>query len=104
MKIENNGSTPITPKRTDSVQSTTRRDLNQTSRTSQAAGKDRAEVTENARLLAKARTAMDSLDEVESERLELLKQQIANGNYEIPVEELAKRLLAKNNLINNSGV
>jgi flagellar biosynthesis anti-sigma factor FlgM len=55
-------------------------------------------VTESARLLAKARAELDSAEEVENERIQMLKQQIASGNYEIPVDELAKRLLAKRSL------
>ena len=94
MKIENSGMTPISPKRTDSIQSSDKKSASSSARVS-ISGKDRAEVTESARLLAKARTELENADGAENERLEMLKQQVQSGNYEIPVEELAKRLLAK---------
>jgi flagellar biosynthesis anti-sigma factor FlgM len=97
MKIENNGTSPVPPKRTDGVQPNGKTGPGQPVR-STIAGKDRAEVTESARLLAKARAELDSAEEVENERIQMLKQQIASGNYEIPVDELAKRLLAKRSL------
>ncbi len=101
MKIENTGSMPVTPKRTEGVQSSSKKTPVQGTRPTGEA-KDRAEVTESARLLAKARAALDKVNpdnagDVESERVEILKQQIENGNYQIPVEELAKRLLSRRN-------
>ncbi len=94
MKIENNGSQPVAPRWTDSVQGASKKDAGQGVRPA-ASGTDRAEVTENARLLAKARAALENGADVESERVAMLKQQIESGNYQIPVEELAKRLLAR---------
>jgi flagellar biosynthesis anti-sigma factor FlgM len=102
MKIENNGSTPVSPKKVDNVSSAGKKTPLQ--RTANAeVGKDRAEVTENARLLAKARASLDSLDGAENERLDMLRREIESGNYQIPVEDLARRLYAKHNLISNSG-
>lgn len=102
MKIENNGSTPVSPKKVDSVSSAAKKSSLQ--RTSSAAvGKDRAEVTENARLLAKARASLDNIQDVESERIEMLRREIENGSYQIPVEDLARRLAARRDLIIDRG-
>lgn len=93
MKIDNNGLTPVSSQRTDGIQPASKKNAGQVNRTS-ISGKDRAEVTDSARLFAKARASLESAQEVENERLDMLKQQIQSGNYEVPVEELAKRLLS----------
>ncbi len=97
MKIENNGSMPVAPKRTDNVQAASKKDSSQGVRPA-TSGTDKAEVTESARLLAKARAALENSDDVESERVAMLKRQVESGNYQVPVEELAKRLLARRTL------
>ena len=94
MKIENNGMTPITPKRTEASQGVDRKDTK--GEVSAASGnKDRAELSENARLLAKARASLEELSEVERERVERLREQIESGTYTVPVEDLAKRLVSR---------
>ncbi len=99
MKIDNNGTAPISPKRTEGVNATGKKYPVPGSPTS-ISGKDRAEVTGSARMLAKARAALEnagleSSDEVENDRIEMLRQQVQNGNYQIPVEDLARRLIAR---------
>lgn len=95
MKIENNGMQPVSPnKRTDSVSSTKKNSTTGETR-SVLAGKDRAEVTESARLLAKARVELESSPEVENARVEALRGQVERGEYEIPYEDLARRLLPR---------
>jgi len=101
MKIENNGSMPVTPKRIEGVQPASKKTPIQGIHPT-ATSKDHAEVTDSARLLAKARAALEgvnteNVDDVDSKRVEILKQQIESGNYQIPVEELAKRLLSRRN-------
>jgi flagellar biosynthesis anti-sigma factor FlgM len=94
MKIENTGSTPVNPQRTENVQPANKKPASQEVRPV-ASGKDRAEVTESARLLAKARAALENSGDVENERVAMLKKQVESGNYEIPVDELAKRLATR---------
>ncbi len=55
--------------------------------------KDRAELSEQARILAKARHALNESQEVRNERIEQLRQQIEGGTYNIPLEALANHLL-----------
>ena len=94
MKIENNGMTPITPKRTEGSQAVDRKD-NRGEVNATGGYKDRAELSDNARLLAKARASLEELSEVERERVERLRDQIDSGTYTIPVEDLAKRLVSR---------
>jgi flagellar biosynthesis anti-sigma factor FlgM len=94
MKIENNGLTPLSANRPEPAKRVEKN--NSLKGASPAAsGLDKAEMSENARLLAKARAALGNVDEVDSERLSLLKQQIENGDYTMHVSELARKLAAK---------
>jgi anti-sigma28 factor (negative regulator of flagellin synthesis) len=63
-------------------------------------GKDAAVLSERARLLARARLALEETGqdaglEVREERVRLLQEQVANGNYQVPVEALVKKLYAR---------
>ncbi|MCX8023705.1 MAG: flagellar biosynthesis anti-sigma factor FlgM [Thermanaerothrix sp.] len=58
-----------------------------------SSSKDRAELSEQARMLAKARSALNETPEVQNERIEQLRQQIEAGTYTIPFEALAGHLL-----------
>lgn len=94
MRIENNGLQPLSAKPTENATPIERREeLNETE--SVRAGQDKVEMSENARLLAKARAALGNTEIADSERLELLKQQIGSGDYTIQVGELARKLMAK---------
>ena len=94
MRIENNGLQPLSAKPTENATPIERREeLNETE--SVRAGQDKVEMSENARLLAKARAALGNTEEVESERLAMLKQQVQSGDYTVQVGELARKLLAK---------
>jgi len=94
MKIENSGIQNVSPKKTDGIRSTDKKKASVDARPS-ILGKDHAEVTENARLLAKARASLENSSESEDARLNDLKQQIQDGSYQVPFEELAKRLSSK---------
>ena len=94
MKIENNGINPLTPKRPEATgrveKKTDSKDVH-----SVRGGQDKAEMSENARLLAKARAALGNVEDVDSERLALLKQQIESGDYTVQVSELARKLAGR---------
>jgi flagellar biosynthesis anti-sigma factor FlgM len=94
MKIENNGITPLSAKRPDATSRVEKKDSPKEAN-SVRSGQDKAEMSENARLLAKARAALGNVDNADPERLALLKQQITNGDYTIQVGELARKLVAK---------
>lgn len=94
MRIENTNLTPLSAKPAESATPVERREaLSETE--SVRTGRDKVEMSENARLLAKARTALGNVEETESERLALLKQQVESGDYTVQVGELARKLMAK---------
>jgi negative regulator of flagellin synthesis FlgM len=62
-------------------------------RASSLSGKDQASFSERARLLAKMRTRLEETPDVRSDLVSNLKDKIASGNYEVPIQELVKRLI-----------
>jgi len=93
MKVENNPIAPMSSQGTDAAQRVDKKvyssEVNKTEQ-----GRERAVVSENGRLLSKARTAMESSpDEVENTRLEMLRNDIKSGDYSIQVEEVARRMV-----------
>ncbi len=94
MKIENNGIQPLAANRSEAANRVEKKG-NLKNANVVAAGTDRAEMSENARLLAKARVSLDHVDERDAERLALLKQQIESGDYTVQVSELARKLVSK---------
>lgn len=94
MKIENTSMSPLSSKPTESTKRVEKKDSLQNARSIHA-GQDKAEMSENARLLAKARAALGNVDETESEQLIALRKQIESGDYTVQVNELARKLVAK---------
>ncbi len=94
MRIENTNLQPLSAKPAETATPIERRDdVGETE--SARAGQDRVEMSETARLLAKARTTLGSTEDVNAERVALLKQQIESGDYTVQVGELARKLLAR---------
>jgi flagellar biosynthesis anti-sigma factor FlgM len=94
MKIENNGISPLTPKPTNP---THRADAKTSSQGVRPAGQsyDRTELSENARLLARSRAAVDGVEDgPESAQVQKLRSQVQDGSYQVQVETIAKRLMA----------
>jgi flagellar biosynthesis anti-sigma factor FlgM len=50
-------------------------------------------VSERARLLAKARVSLNETPDVRSEKVDTLREKIETGNYPVPYDELARRLM-----------
>jgi flagellar biosynthesis anti-sigma factor FlgM len=94
MKIENNSLTPLSANRTEAANRVEKKN-NLKNANPLGGGQDKAEMSENARLLAKARVALGNVEETDSERLALLKQQIESGDYTVQVSDLARKLVAK---------
>lgn len=93
MKIENNPMLPLSAKPTETAKEIEKKeDLNEVATV--RSGQDRLEMSDNARLLAKARTALGSVSDVNSDRVSQLKEQVANGSYTVRIGDLAKRLLS----------
>jgi flagellar biosynthesis anti-sigma factor FlgM len=57
--------------------------------------KDKADFSERARLLSKARAAFDDTPSVNEKRVNELKELIRSDQYEIPFEELARKMASR---------
>ena len=94
MKIDNNGISPLTPKHTDPTQRPERKPVNgEVSSVNQ--NRDKAELSDNARLLSKARTALESVPDVRAEKVAQVSQQVQNGDYTVRPEEIARRMIGR---------
>jgi flagellar biosynthesis anti-sigma factor FlgM len=94
MKIENSGIQALNTRPAETptriAKKEARKDVN-----ALQTGQDKAEMSENARLLARARTELGNVEETSPERLESLRQEIQSGEYTVQVNELARKLVAK---------
>ncbi|MDL1909801.1 flagellar biosynthesis anti-sigma factor FlgM [Chloroflexi bacterium CFX6] len=95
MKIENANLSPLSSKPADAARRVERKDSPKDVSSSVRAGQDTAEMSEEARLLAKARAALGSVEETDAERLAALRKQIESGDYTVQVSELARKLIAR---------
>ena len=94
MKIENNGISALTSKPTDPAQ---RMEKKTSSQGVKPAGQsyDRTELSENARLLARSRAAVDGVEDLpESDQVQKLRGQVQDGSYQVQLESIVKRLIA----------
>jgi flagellar biosynthesis anti-sigma factor FlgM len=58
-------------------------------------GKDRASFSERAKELAKARSLLEDAPDVRADKVNGLRQQVESGAYQVPVDELVKRLMER---------
>lgn len=58
-------------------------------------GSDRAIFSSDAQILGKAMDELKNAEDVRGSRIEEIRQKIANGEYQINYDELAKRLATK---------
>ncbi len=95
MKIENSNLSPLSSKHTESARRAEKKESSKNTPVVRA-GQDKVEMSEDARLLAKARLALNSVnDEQDDERISALREKIESGDYTIRVTELARKLAAK---------
>ena len=94
MKIENTNLSPLSSKPTESAKRVEKKDSLKDVRSARA-GQDKVEMSEDARLLAKARAALGSAEKVNEEKIVALRGQIQSGDYTVQVHELARKLAAK---------
>ncbi len=101
MKVDNNGLNRLSRNETEGTTP-----LERNSNSSETAsnvdglsGKDKATLSDRARLLAKARVAMDETPETRTEKVNQLRDDIQTGNYQIPHAEVVKRLLSQVRMI-----
>lgn len=98
MKIENTNLSPLSSKPAESAKRIEKKDALKDAR-SVRTGQDKVEMSEEARLLAKARAALGNVEEAntadETGKLATLRGQIESGDYTVQVNELARKLAAK---------
>jgi flagellar biosynthesis anti-sigma factor FlgM len=94
MKIENNPINPLSTNKTDGSASV-KGSQHANENAPVANAKDKAELSERARLLGKARTALDTTSDVDQSKVESLQNQIKSGDYKIPLDNLAQKLLTR---------
>lgn len=91
MKIENNHLNPLQTNKPEAAQPL-EKPQKPVEHAKVAPQKDTLEVSEKARLLSKARAAVDGVEEARSQKVENLKNLVNSGEYKVQHEEVAKRL------------
>jgi flagellar biosynthesis anti-sigma factor FlgM len=71
----------------------------QGSRVQGAGASDRADLSDRARLLAKARTSFQNTPDINQEKVADVKKRVDSGTYSIPTDQLVRRLLHRLNQI-----
>src|SRR5690349_2553106 len=94
MKIENNSLSPLSSKPTESTKRVEKKETVKDAHSIRG-GQDKVEMSENARLLAKARLALGNADDADAEKVAALRAKIESGDYTVQVTELARKLAAK---------
>lgn len=93
MKIENSGIPEIERRKINQISSNKTSGYAQTSQSTGSTKTDQAELSKEALLLAKALSAPAGTDKAHLEKIDTLRKQIESGEYKIPYDELAKKIL-----------
>lgn len=94
MKVENNSLNSVSANQADRIRQAEKTPNAENSQ--QVSGsKDRAELSEQARTLTKAKDAFKSSPAADTERVNRIKEQVENGTYTVPVEKLAEAMLSR---------
>lgn len=73
----------------------TKADPSSRSSSAEGRGEDRVELSERARALLVASDSIDTLQQIRSDKVESLKQSIKNGDYYVPGQKIAERILGE---------
>lgn len=96
MKIENNNISNANFNKTEATNQVEKQNAAASSNnTAAVSNKDKAELSDNAKLLSKARVALNETPEVDQAKVDDLKAKIQKGEYNIPYENLAEKMYAK---------
>jgi negative regulator of flagellin synthesis FlgM len=95
MKIENNNINASSFNKTEGPHQLDKQHTAAVENSVAASKKDKAELSDQARLLSKARIALDNTPEIDQAKVDDLKAKIQKGEYNIPFEKLADNLLSK---------
>ncbi len=94
MKIENSSASNILSQKTENLSSVERsqQQKNASAPAARTTEKDHAILSDQAQLLSKALSKMEGTPEVRMEKVEALRSQILEGQYQVNYEELAKKM------------
>ena len=93
MKIDNSLTNPLQSQKSENTQAVEKSQRqNEKVNQAQIPQRDRLELSEKARLLSKARTALDVTPDVNTHKVAELKETVSQGNYQIPYEDLAAKM------------
>lgn len=96
MKIENNNISGTSFNKTEGTHQVEKQNTSASVENSASVSKkDKAELSDEARLLQKARVALDETSEVDQAKVDDLKAKIQKGEYNVPYETLAEKMLSK---------
>ncbi len=96
MKIENNNISGASLNKTESPYQVEKQNTSAAvENTTASSKKDKAELSDQARLLSKARIALDDSAEVNQAKVDDLKAKVQKGEYQVPYESLAEKMLSK---------
>jgi flagellar biosynthesis anti-sigma factor FlgM len=97
MKVENTQTNRLTQTQAENAAAVekTQRMQEQETRSGALTGKDQASFSERARLLAKARTALEETPDTRTDLVKNIKDKVENGNYEVPIQDLVKSLVTR---------
>jgi negative regulator of flagellin synthesis FlgM len=96
MKIENNNINGTSLNKTDTAHQVEKQHTSASvENTSAATNKDKAELSDKARLLSKARAALDGTSDVNEAKVADLKSKIDKGEYNVPYDALADKMISK---------
>jgi len=92
MKIDNSHLNPLQAQKPENLSQVDKQQRS-TEKATQPQQRDRLELSEKARLLSKARLEMDETPDVNLKKVEALKEAVNQGIYQVPHEELARKML-----------
>lgn len=94
MKIENTGINSLSTKLTEAAGRVDKKDERKEVHAVRS-DQDKAVMSDQARLLAKARTALGNTSETGSSRVDAIQKQVESGDYKVQVNDLARKLVAR---------
>lgn len=95
MKIENSNINATSLNKTENAYQVEKQNTSSVENSSSVSKKDNAVLSDEARLLSKARAALESTPDVNEAKVDELKAKIENGEYTVPVENLAEKMFTK---------
>ena len=95
MKIENSNISGASLNKAEGTHQIEKQQSAAVENSSSVLKKDKAELSDQARLLSKARQALEGTSDVDQAKVDMLKAKIDKGEYKIPLDQLAENMLSK---------